>query len=202
MNPALARVAAVRPDTRVAWANASAAHRLLAIQVTAAVVAIRARPARAASEGVAESWGCNHSQVKRIELPMERPKAVTAIAVTLFLASGYLAIVAAIKLVAPEAVSLSLGAPLLHGFEISGPYGFLVAATVGTLTGIGLFRLDNVARRIGMVLSIVGVVLLIPKLSADAAELSLRLLTAGFAVMVRVAIAWYLWQGSTAEKFH
>jgi hypothetical protein len=43
--------------------------------------------------------------------------------------------------------------------------------------------------------------MLVPKLSADAAELSLRLLLAGFAVMIRVVIAWYLWQSSTAENF-
>jgi hypothetical protein len=132
---------------------------------------------------------------------MDRPKGVTAIAIALILASGYLAVVALVKMVSPEAVSLSLGAPLLHGFEISGPYVFLVATAVGTLTGVGLLRLNNVARRAAIILSIVGVVLLIPKLSADAAELSLRLLIAGFAVMVRVAIAWYLWQSSTAERF-
>ena len=132
---------------------------------------------------------------------MDRPKGVTAIAVTLFLASGYLAVVAVLKIISPEIVSLSLGAPLLHGLEISGPYMFLVVASVAVLVGIGLLRLKNLARRAAIMLAIAGVVLLIPKVSADAAELSLRLLLAGFAVMVRVVIVWYLWQSSTAEQF-
>jgi len=133
---------------------------------------------------------------------MDRPKGVTAIAVTLFLASGYLAVVAVLKIISPEMVSLSLGAPLLHGLEISGPYMFLVVALVGALVGIGLLRLKNLARRAAIILAAAGVVLLIPKVSADAAELSPRLLLAGFAVMVRVVIVWYLWQRSTAEQFH
>jgi len=133
---------------------------------------------------------------------MDRPKGVTAIAVTLFLASGYLAVVAILKIISPEMVSLSLGAPLLHGLEISGPYMFLVVALVGALVGIGLLRLRNLARRAAIVLAMAGVVLLIPKVSADAAELSPRLLLAGFAVMVRVVIVWYLWQSSTVEQFH
>jgi len=45
------------------------------------------------------------------------------------------------------------------------------------------------------------VVMLVPKFSADAADLSLRLLLVGLAVAIRVAIVWYLWQSWTAEKF-
>ena len=133
---------------------------------------------------------------------MDRPKGVTAIAVTLFLASGYLAVVATLKIISPEMVSLSLGAPLLHGLEISGPYMFLAVAAIAAIVGFGLLRLKNLARRAAIVLAVAGVVLLIPKVSADAAELSPRLLLAGFAVMVRVVIVWYLWQSSTAEQFH
>jgi hypothetical protein len=132
---------------------------------------------------------------------MERPKGVTAIAVALFIASGYLAGIGLIKIVSPETVSLSWGAPLLHGLEISGPYMFLLVAMIAAMVGYGLLRLKNLARRAAIVLVIAGVVMLIPKLSADAAELSLRLLLAGFAVMIRVVVAWYLWQSSTAENF-
>jgi len=130
-----------------------------------------------------------------------RPAGVTAIAVLLFAASAYLAVLGFIRLASPESVSLSLGAPLLHGLEVSGPYMFLMAAGVAAIVGFGLLRLKNLARRAAIVIGMAGVVMLVPKLSADAAELSLRLLLAGFAVMVRVAIVWYLWQNWTAEKF-
>lgn len=131
-----------------------------------------------------------------------RPAGVTVIAVVFLLSATYLLVLGLARLVAPESVWLSLGAPLLHGLEISGPYMFLVVAVVAGLVGIGLLRLKNLARRAGIVLAVAGVVLLIPKVSADAAELSPRLLFAGFAVMIRVAIVWYLWQSSTAEQFH
>jgi hypothetical protein len=132
---------------------------------------------------------------------MERPTGVSVIAVTLLLAAGYLVTIGLIKLISPESVSLSLGAPLLHGLEISGPYMFLLVGAVAAIVGAGLLRMKNLARRAAAVLAVAGVVLLVPKLSADAAELSWRLVEAGFAVMIRVAIAWYLWQSSTAEKF-
>ena len=132
---------------------------------------------------------------------MERPLGVTAIAVVFFLAAAYLAVLGSIRLASPESISLSLGAPLLHGLEISGPYVFLIVAGIGLLVGYGLLRLRNLARRAAIMLALAGIVLLIPKFSADSAELSLRLLTAGFVVMIRVVIVWYLWQSSTAENF-
>ncbi len=130
-----------------------------------------------------------------------RPAGVTAIAILLFAVSAYLAALGFVRLVSPESVSLSLGAPLLHGLEISGPFMFLLSAGVAAIVGFGLLRLKNLARRAAIVIGMAGVVMLIPKLSADAAELSLRLLLAGLAVMIRVVIVWYLWQAWTAEKF-
>src|SRR5437879_10959693 len=106
---------------------------------------------------------------------MERPKGVTAVAVTLFLVSGYLAIIGLLKIVSPETVSLSWGAPLLHGLEVSGPYMFLLTAGVAAIVAFGLLRLKNLARRAAIVIGMAGLVMLVPKVSADAAELSLRL---------------------------
>jgi hypothetical protein len=132
---------------------------------------------------------------------MDRPTGVTAVAITLFLCAGYLIAIGVVKIVWPEAVSLSLGAPLLHGLEISGPYMFLIVAAVAAIVGFGLLRLKNLARRATAMLAIAGIIMLIPKFSADSAELSWRLLESGFAVVIRVVIVWYLWQNSTAEKF-
>ena len=78
---------------------------------------------------------------------------------------------------------------------------FLLAAGVAAVVAFGLLRLKNLARRAAIVFGMAGVVMLVSKVSADAAELSLRLLLAGFEVMVRVAIVWYLWQSWTADKF-
>jgi hypothetical protein len=132
---------------------------------------------------------------------MERPLGVTAIAVLFLLVSAYLSVVAFAKLVSPESVSLAMGAPLLHGLEIAGPFMFLLAAAVGGVVGFGLFRLNNLARRATGMIALAGIVMLIPKVSADAADFSPRFFIAGLMIAIRVMIVWYLWQSWTAEKF-
>ncbi len=117
------------------------------------------------------------------------------------MASAYLLILGLIKLINPEAIPLSLGAPLLHGLEIYGPYMFLLTGGCGLVVAYGLFRLKNLARRAAIVIVLAGMVLLIPKVSADTAEFSVDFFVAGSMIVVRIMIAWYLWQGWTAEKF-
>src|SRR5438876_9493970 len=107
-----------------------------------------------------------------------RPAGVTAIAILLFAVSAYLTALGFIRLASPESISLSLGAPLLHGLEISGPYVFLVVAGIGLLFGYGLLRLQNPARRPALLLAPAGIVLLIPTFAAHPAQPSLSLLTA------------------------
>jgi hypothetical protein len=123
------------------------------------------------------------------------------VAIVFFLASTYLLILGLIKLIDPEAIPLSLGAPLLHGLVIYGPYMFLLAAGLGLVVAYGLVRLKNLARRAAIVIAVAGMVLLIPKVSADTAEFSPDFFLAGSMIVVRIIIAWYLWQGWTAEKF-
>jgi hypothetical protein len=132
---------------------------------------------------------------------MERPIGVTAIAIAFVAAAAYLATLGAIMLLAPGAVRMSLGAPLLHGLELAGPYMFLLTAAVAAAIAIGLFRLKNLARRAAIGICLAGIVMLLPKVSADAADFGPRFFTAGAMVVVRMMIVWYLWQYWTAEKF-
>jgi len=133
---------------------------------------------------------------------MERPIGVTAIAIAFAVAAAYLASLGAILLLSPGSVPLSLGAPLLHGLELAGPYMFLLAAAVIAIVAIGLFRLKNLARRAAIAICFAGMIMLLPKVSADAADFGPRFFTAGAMVVVRMMIVWYLWQYWTAEKFH
>ena len=132
---------------------------------------------------------------------MSRPVGVTVIAVVFFLVSGYLAILAAIRLVSPGSVSLSLAAPWLHGLELAGPYMFLFAAAVGAAIGLGLLRLNNSARRAAILIAVLGIVMLIGKVSADSLSLSPQFFLSGGMVGARAMIVWYLCQHATAEKF-
>jgi hypothetical protein len=124
-----------------------------------------------------------------------------AIAGLFFAATAYLAVIGLIKLQNPDAVSLSMAAPLLHGLEVGGPYVFLIAAAIGVAIGIGLLRLSRFARRVAIVVALAGMVLLIPKVSAQTGDFWLRFFSAALAAIVRVMIVWYLWQSWTAEKF-
>ena len=117
------------------------------------------------------------------------------------MASIYLLILGLIKLINPEAIPLSLGAPLLHGLQIYGPYMFLLGGGLGGVVAYGLFRLKNIARRAAIVIVVAGMILLVPKVSADTAQFSVDFFVAGSMIVVRIMIAWYLWQGWTAERF-
>lgn len=130
-----------------------------------------------------------------------RPLGVTVIACALILASAYLLVLGLVKLASPNAVSLSLGAPLLHGFELAGSYAFLLAAGAGSIVAYGLLRLKNLARRAAIVIALAGTVMLVPTVSAAATDISPRFFLAGSMIVVRVMIVWYLWQSWTAEKF-
>lgn len=133
---------------------------------------------------------------------MQHPAGVVAISVLFFLASAYLTILAVVWFINPEAFPLSLAAPLLHGLELAGPYMFLICAAVGVIVGIGLLRLNNYARRAAILIAAAGIVMLIPKMSAAAVDISAELFIAAIQVIVRVVIVWYLWQNWTAKEFH
>jgi len=133
---------------------------------------------------------------------VQRPDGVVAIAVLLFLASGYLTVLAVIWFIDPDALPLSMGAPLLHGLELDGPYMFLICAAVGVSVGVGLLRMNNYARRAAILIAAAGIVMLIPKMSAAAVDISAVLFIVAIQVIVRVVIVWYLWQKWTAEEFH
>jgi hypothetical protein len=104
-------------------------------------------------------------------------------------------------LASPGAVSMALGAPLLNGLELAGPYMFLLMGGVGALIGWGLWRLNNWARRVAIAVGFVGVVMLVPAVSAAAVDFRASLLWGGLGIIVRVMIVWYLYQGPIAERF-
>ena len=133
---------------------------------------------------------------------VQSPAGVISIAVLFFLASAYLTALAIIWLFNPNAFPLSLAAPVLHGLELAGPYMFLICAAVGVIVGIGLLRLNNYARRATILIAVAGIVMLIPKMSAAAVDISVNLFMVAIQVIFRVVIVWYLWQSWTAEEFH
>jgi hypothetical protein len=133
---------------------------------------------------------------------MQRPIGVTAIASLFSLIAAYLGALGVTMLLAPGAVSMSLGAPLLHGLELAGPYMFLLTAAVAAAVAFGLFRMKNLARRAAIAICFAGMIMLLPKVSADAANFGPHFFLAGSMVVIRMMIVWYLWQYWVAEKFH
>lgn len=126
---------------------------------------------------------------------------VTVIAITFFVAAAYLGLIGSVMLASPGRVSMSLGAPLLSGLELAGPYMFLLTAAVGALIGWGLFRLNNWARWAAIVVGFIGVVMLVPGVSAAAVDFRASLLWGGLGIIVRVMIVWYLCQEPIKELF-
>jgi len=132
---------------------------------------------------------------------MSRPSGVTAVAFLFFAAATYLLILGLAMLIFPGAVSMSLGAPLLNGLELAGPYMFVLTAAVSAAVGFGLLKLNNWARRIASLIAMIGVVMLVPTVSSAVIEFRPSLVWGWLGVIVRVAVVWYLWQLSTREVF-
>jgi hypothetical protein len=125
---------------------------------------------------------------------MQRPVGVTTIAILFFLVGAYLCGVGATMLASPGTLSMRIGAPLLHGLELAGPFMFLLVGAVAALIGWGLLRLNIWARRAALVATLLGVVMLVPSVSAAAAGFGWPLAWGGLGIIVRTAIAWYLVQ--------
>ena len=104
-------------------------------------------------------------------------------------------------LVSPGAVSMALGSPLLSGLELAGPYMFLLMGGAGALIGWGLLRLNNWARRAAIVAGFIGILMLVPGVSAAAVDVRASLLWGGLGIIVRVMIVWYLYQEPIKECF-
>jgi hypothetical protein len=123
---------------------------------------------------------------------MERPAGITGIAILFFLSAIYLCAIGVVKLLAPDAISLMRGAPLMYGLELAGPYMTLLVGSGYALVGWGLFRLHNWARWAAMAVMVLGVAALVPRISM--AELGAPILFYGLQIALRVAAGWYLAQ--------
>lgn len=123
---------------------------------------------------------------------MERPAGITAIAVLFSLAAIYLWAIGAVKLLAPDAISLMTGRHFMYGLELAGPYMTLLVGGGYALVGWGLFRLHNWARWATMAVMVLGVAALVPRISV--AEIGVPILWDGLQIALRVAVGWYLAQ--------
>lgn len=120
------------------------------------------------------------------------PKGVIAISALFGIAALYLWTIAIIRLIAPNAVSLMAGTYFLYGLELAGPYMIMLGGAVYAIVAFGLFRLQNRARWMAMLIIAASLVPLIPKISM--AVPSGPVLWYGLQIALRVAAAWYLAQ--------
>jgi hypothetical protein len=139
---------------------------------------------------------------RRSESQSSRPLGVTLIASVFLLASVYLLLLGVLMLLRLGVVGMAAGAVLLSGLEVAGPYMFLLMAAVGLAISWGLFHLYNWARRVAILMSMAGIVMLIPGISAEVVGLRIeRLAWAALQLMVRVLMVFYLYQAPVREAF-
>ena len=130
------------------------------------------------------------------------PSGVRAIAALFALCGIYLGIVAALMLFRTGTVSISAGAPLLFGLELAGPYMFLLMAVAGGGVAWGLVELNNIVRHAALLIAIVGIVMLVPSVSAATVIVQPKALAfGGLGIIVRVTVAWYLSREEIVEQF-
>lgn len=102
----------------------------------------------------------------------------------------------------PGLISIAVGAPLLGGLEVAGPYAFFMAGVFAAFVGYGLTRFKNWARRLAIVVAIAGLVLLIPNVSNSVLGSRFGPLAwGGLGVIVRAMVIWYLSQPPVQDAF-
>ena len=135
-------------------------------------------------------------------MPDPLPTGVRAVAALFALCGVYLAFAGIILLLRPGLISMTVGAPLLFGLELAGPYMFLLVAAVAGAIAWGLVRRINLMRHAAVLAAVAGIVMLVPPISGAVAMVQARSLAIdGFAIIVRVMVAWYMSQGHVAEEF-
>ena len=125
---------------------------------------------------------------------MQRPVGITVTSALFFLAAIYLWTIGVVKLLAPEAISLMSGAPLMYGLELAGPYMAMLVGVGYAVVGLGLFRLHHWARWAAMLVMVIAVASLVPAISMAAAAVGVPLFWYGLQIALRAAAAWYLAQ--------
>jgi hypothetical protein len=132
----------------------------------------------------------------------ERPAGVSAAAIIFLLTGCLLLVLGVARLISPEAIPLSSAAAVLTGLELLGPWMFLAAAAATCLIGWGLLRLNNWARRAAVVVALAGIVMLVPSVSSSVFDVRfLELFWGGLGIIIRVSVAWYLFQPWVREAF-
>jgi len=86
---------------------------------------------------------------------MQRPTFLIVIAALFALAALYLWTIAAILLISPGAISLMAGKHFLFGLQLAGRYMMLLGGSVYAMVAWGLFRLQNWARWIAMLVMVI-----------------------------------------------
>ena len=129
-----------------------------------------------------------------------RPTGVTAIS-ALFFAASALSLATAIATFQGW-WPLAWGRYIAGDLAIMGPAVFFIAAIIYFAAGWGLLRLKNWARRLAIVVGVLGLYFLVPEVSSAAADLRIRALaTGGLQVIVRVVVLLYLFQQRVGETF-
>jgi hypothetical protein len=130
------------------------------------------------------------------------PAGIRAIATLFAICSVYLAGAGLLMLVRPGLLGMSVGAPLLLGLELSGPYMFLLMAAAGGGVAWGLMKRNNLVRHAAIMIAVAGIVMLVPPVSAAAVMVQPKALAfGGLGIIVRVMVAWYLSRGEVADQF-
>jgi len=131
----------------------------------------------------------------------DRPAGVTAI-VALCVTVGLAALIFAV-LLASHTVPLSSGAFLIGGgLEQLGPIAFLLFAVLMIILAVALWRRWRGARRVAIVVAVIGVAMAVPGLSS--AVMDSRILAIGregLQIMIRVIVVYYLSQEPVKDWF-
>jgi len=130
----------------------------------------------------------------------DRPAGVAAVAALYFVASMACAVIGAAT--ARGMWPLAWGRYVVGDLVTLGPMLFVIAALLHAAVAMGLLWLKNWARRLAIVIAVVGLYFLVPTISSAVADLRIGAIALnGAQIIVRVVVLWYLLQESVALAF-
>ncbi len=132
----------------------------------------------------------------------ERPLLVMVLALVSAVSGLYLLVLGGLRLTDSNAISLMSGSALLGELVLRGPLIFLLAGAVFLLNAFGLWRLSNWARLLSIGLAALGAALVLPRAAAALGGANpIAIVGASLAVILRIAVVFYLTQDSTKRAF-
>lgn len=132
----------------------------------------------------------------------ERPLLVFVLALVSGASGLYLLVIAWLRFQDSNAISLMAGSGILGELVLRGPWMFLIAGSLFCGNAFGLWQLYGWSRLLAIFIAALSAALVLPRAAAALAGANpISIILASLAVILRIAVVFYLTQPHTKRAF-